>query len=194
MKQPITHKTILRLLVPKLNERGPMAFEQVLASLHGLLSKNAKKLGDESVSFEIAKIQRKIYFYVAVPTHLRTLLKSQFYSQYPDVEIEEVPDFFTKKLIKDKKVLVATLRPSEPMMFPFKRHPQFMDQNSRTFEDPIGPISSSLAHLNNREDSAILQFVVSPIATSWHAPAKQTLKKVFQKSTLELGLVPSLVC
>ncbi|MDH3325052.1 MAG: hypothetical protein OEL89_05420, partial [Candidatus Peregrinibacteria bacterium] len=173
-------KVILRLLVPKLNERGPMAFEQVLASLHGLLSKNVKKFGEEFVTFEIAKIASKIYFFVVVPNHLRTLLRSQIYSQYPDVEIEEVSEIFTKKLIHGKKILAATLRPSEPMLFPFKRYPQFLDQNAKTFEDPIGPITSSLAHLHSSDDSAILQFVISPISPSWHNPAKKTLKKFFK--------------
>ena len=175
-----TPKTILRLRVPKLNERGPLAFEAIFASLHGLLFKNRKKHGDESVAFEMAKIGGQIYFFAAVPPHLQTLICSQFYAQYPEVEIEKVPEFFTQKIIKNRKILAATLRPAKSMVFPFKRHPQFIDQNARVLEDPIGPISSAISHLFSREDSAVLQFVISPIAPDWHRPAEAALRRFFR--------------
>ncbi len=179
MKKKTVKKSLLRLTVPKMNERGPMAFEQILASLHGLLSKNAKKTGEEAVSFEIVRVGGKIYFYVVVPSHLKTLIKSQFYAQYPEVEIAEVPEYFTKKLFDQKKVLVATIRPAEPTVFPFKRYPQFEDRASQKFEDPIGPISAALSHLNSKHDSAILQFVVTPVPPKWNAIAQKTLRRFF---------------
>ncbi|MCF7917502.1 type IV secretion system DNA-binding domain-containing protein [Candidatus Gracilibacteria bacterium] len=173
-------KTILRLAVPKLNERGPLAFEQILASLHGLLSKEAKKTGHEEISFEIVRMQRKIYFYVVVPSHLRTMVTSQFYAQYPQVEIDIIPEYFTKKLIEGKKILAAELSPSQPWVLPFRRHPQFEDRISRAFEDPIGPITGALAHLHDKDDTAIIQFVVAPIAPKWNKAAEATLKKLFK--------------
>lgn len=173
-------KTILRLAVPKLNERGPIAFEQILASLHGLLSKEAKKTGNEEISFEIVRMERKIYFYVVVPSHLRTMISSQIYAQYPQVEIDEVPEYFTKKLIANKKILAAEISPYQPWVFPFKRHPQFEDRISRAFEDPMGPITGSLSHLYDKNDIAVIQFVVAPIAPKWNEAAETTLKKYFK--------------
>lgn len=172
-------KIVLRMRVPKLNERGPMAFEQILASIHGLLSKNSKKFGKEVISFEIARIKGKIYFYVVVPNHLKTLISSQLYAQYSELEIDEVPEFFTKNLISDKKVLAATLRPAEPVVFPFKRYPQFEDKMSQKFEDPIGPISAAVSHLNDKSESAVLQFTITPIAPRWNAVAQKTLRRFF---------------
>ena len=171
--------TVLRMRVPRLNERGPMAFEQILASLHGLLSKNSKKFGTEVISFEIARIEGKIYFYAVVPHHLKSLISSQFYAQYPELEIDEVSEFFTKKLVSGKKVLAATLRPSEPIVFPFKRYPQFEDKMSQKFEDPIGPITAALSHLNHKSESAILQFAITPIAPKWNSVAQKTLRRFF---------------
>ena len=176
-KQTHHKKVLLRLTVPRLNERGPLAFEQILASLHGLLSKNAKKFGTEAVSFEVAKLGRKIYFYLAVPGHLKSLVSSQFYAQYPEVEIDVVPEFFTSKLVKDKKILAATLRPQNSTVFPFKRYPQFEDKMSQKFEDPVGPITSALSHLHHASESAILQFVVTPIDPAWNEIAQMTLRR-----------------
>ena len=174
-------KTILRLSVPRLSERGPVAFEQVLASLHGLLSREAKHTADETISFEIAHVAGKIYFYVIIPSHLRTLIASQIYAQYPEVEIETVKEYFTKGLCRDKKIITATLQPAEPWVFPFKRYPQFEDRSSKTgFEDPIGAIATSLSHLHSKNDVAIVQFVVRPIAPRWNAVAQKTLRRFFK--------------
>lgn len=174
-----THKILLRLQVPRLNTRGPMAFEQVLASLHGLLTNSAQKTGDETISFEIVKISGRIFFYIVVPKHLKTLISSQIFAQYPQVEIEEVPEYFTKKLIQGKQTLVATMRPEEPWIYPFKRYPQFEDKLTQTFEDPIGPITSALSHLYSADDTCILQFVTSPCPKKWNSIAQENLKLFF---------------
>lgn len=180
MKKPRKNKRVLlRLSVPRLNVRGPIAFEQVLASLHGLLSKEAKSDGIETISFEIAKIMGRIYFYISIPSHLKTLIASQIYSQYPEVEIEESAEYFTKRLVKNKEVLVATLRPQEPWVFPFKRHPQFEDKFNQRMEDPLGPITSALAQLNAVDDAAIIQFVVTPVSPAWNSIAQKTLRRFF---------------
>lgn len=173
-------KTILRLSVPRQNERGPLVFEQVLASLHGLLSKDTKSQGQEAVSFEIAKVHGRIYFYVVVPMHLRTLITSQMYAQYPEVEIEESKEYLTKSLIKNKDILMATLRPAEPWVFPFKRHPQFEDRSKEGFKDPLGAMTTALSHLHGKNDSAIIQFVVKPIGPKWNAAAQSTLRRFFK--------------
>lgn len=170
-------KTILRLEVPRGSTRGPLAFEQVLATLHGLLSKQTQNAGDESVSFEIARIKGRIYFYIVVPSHLRTLISSQIYSQYPGVEIKTVDEYFTQDLVRNKQVLTATLRPGNPWVFPFKRHPQFEDKLNQTLEDPLGPMTSGLSHLNAPDDAAILQFVVAPIDKRWNEVAQKTLRR-----------------
>ena len=170
-------KTILRLEVPRGSARGPLAFEQVLATLHGLLLKQTSQTGDESVSFEIARVKGRIYFYIVVPSHLRTLIASQIYSQYPGVEIKTVPEYFTQSLVKDKQVLTATLRPGNPMIFPFKRYPQFEDKLNQLFEDPLGPMTSGLSHLNAQDDAAVLQFVVAPIDKKWNEVAQKTLRR-----------------
>ncbi len=175
-------KTVLRLEIPRGNTRGPLAFEQILASLHGLLSKEVKKIKDESVSFEIVRHGGRIYFYIVVPNHLRTLISSQIYAQYPGVEIEAVPEYFTKSLVKGRQTLVATLRPGRPYVFPLKRYPQFEDKLNQTFEDPLGPITSALSHLYEAQDTAVLQFVVSPIEKKWNEVAQSTLRRFMGSS------------
>ncbi len=173
-----TKKTILRLSVPQSNERGPLAFEQILASLHGLLIKEIKKSSDESISFEIVRSEKRIFFYIVIPSHLRTLISSQFYSQYPEVEIETVSEYFTKKLVKDKQLLIADIAPKELWIFPFKRHPQFEDSTTGNFEDPLGPMTAALSHLHGKDDTALLQFIIAPVPTSWNKTAQSAIENM----------------
>ncbi len=173
-------RTIWRLSVPKLNEKGPMAFEQILASLHGLILRSMRRAKTESVSFEIVNMNGMIHFYVTVPTYLRTLISSQIFAQYPSVEIETVRNFFTQNLIANKKILTTSIEPSEPWVFPFKRYTQFEDSSVRIFEDPLGAITSSISSLHSRDDAAIIQWVITPVEKKWNEIAEKTLKRFFR--------------
>ena len=172
-------KTLLRIRVPKQNETGPMAFEQLLASFHGIIAKSTKSVTDQAISFEISHINGQIYFYVCLPKHLSQLVASQFYAQYKNLEIETVPEYFVKNLIKNKSVVSAELKPNESWLYPFKRYTQFVDQNTQKFEDPLSGITSALAHLPNKKDGAVIQFVISPVNKRWNFWAKKMLQKLF---------------
>ncbi|HEY5714124.1 MAG TPA: type IV secretion system DNA-binding domain-containing protein [Candidatus Gracilibacteria bacterium] len=173
----MSKKIVLKLRVPKLNERGPIAFEQILASLHGLLLKQFQQHKDENITFEIANIKGHINFFIVAPYHLRTLVTSQVYSQYPDVEISEYPDYLVPEAYENKETLVMSFAPGEPWVFPFKRHPQFEDRMTQSFQDPLGPITSAISHLHSHQDSAVIQFVVTPIGPKWNTIAKKTLRR-----------------
>ncbi len=169
---------LLKMSVPRMEARGPLAFEQILASLHGLLSFESKG-GDESISFEMVKMDRKIYFYAAVPWHLRTMIKSQFYAQYPDCLIEESPDYMTTKFTRGKKILVADMHLESPELFPIKRYPQFQDSNTRLLEDPLGPITAAISHTHSRNDHCVIQIVVKPIEPTWNEIAERVCRNLF---------------
>ena len=169
----------LRLAVPRANTRGPMAFEQVLASLHGLLDGAAKKTGDEVVSFELVNYQGQIYFVVVTPVHLKMMILSQLYSQYADIEVKEISEYLTDGFMSDKEAIMASLTLTEPMVFPIKRHPQFEDKLNQTFEDPLGPIASSIAHLQNHADCACIQILISPVRGDWNSAGRKALRKYF---------------
>ena len=179
-RQTHIKRTLLKLTVPKLNTRGPLAFEQFLANLHGLLSKAAQQTKDESLSFEIVNLKGQIFFYIIVPQHLKTLVTSQLYSQYPELEIEMAPEYLTKSLVKDKNILIADLKPALPPMYAFKRYPQFEDKLQQTLEDPIGPITASLTHLHHKTDTAVVQYIIKPIPTQWNKAAQATWRQFYK--------------
>jgi len=89
---------VLRVAVSKLNERGPIVAEQIFSAIHGIeenfglweyLSGRTKP----RISLEIANVNNKIQFFIWAPKRFKTVIESQIYAQYPDVEIEEVEDY-----------------------------------------------------------------------------------------------------
>lgn len=99
---------LLRMIVPKEDERaptkGPLVMEQIFNTLYGA----HKRIGFWSrllfgraqprMSFEIAHLDGQIYFYAYVPKKYRKLMEGQMYAQYPEVEMEVVEDFIARAM------------------------------------------------------------------------------------------------
>ncbi|PID69956.1 hypothetical protein CSB37_04300 [bacterium DOLZORAL124_38_8] len=180
-KQKQAPKTLLRLRVPKQNETGPIAFEHLLSSLHGIISQNKH----DSLSFEISHVNGAIFFYVAVPNNLALQVQSQFYAQYPKLEIELVPEYFVKKLIQNKHVVTTELSADKVWVYPFKRYNQFVDPNTKNFEDPLNALTAALSNLPHPTDSAVIQFTIKPVNKNWNTKAKENLAKVLSSKSWE---------
>lgn len=89
---------VLRVAVSKLNERGPLVAEQIFSAIHGIKSNHgfSNYLAGETpprISLEIASVGNKIQFFIWAPRKFKNVIESQIYAQYPDLEIEEVPDY-----------------------------------------------------------------------------------------------------
>jgi hypothetical protein len=102
---------VLRVAVSRLNERGPIVAEQIYAALHGIeenyglwdwLAGRTKP----RISLEIANVSNKIQFFIWAPKRFKTVIESQIYAQYPDVEIQEVEDY-AKQALSAYKGLVG---------------------------------------------------------------------------------------
>lgn len=97
--------TLLSIRVSKENETGPIVAEQMFSTIHSIgkelsLWERLKGHHPDQVSFEIANVNRNICFYAHFPSHLRNLIEGQIYAQYPNVEIEEVPDYASPQKIE----------------------------------------------------------------------------------------------
>jgi len=89
---------LLRVAVSKTNERGPIVAEHIYAALHGLEANYGfwdylRGIPKPRISLEIASVKNLIQFFVWAPRKFKNVIESQFYAQYPDVEIEEVDDY-----------------------------------------------------------------------------------------------------
>jgi hypothetical protein len=162
-----TQGSVLLMQVPRTNEKKELAAEQLFASLHGLLQSTDsafKTLYNERVSFEIAVKDKRIGFYVWVPTHLKSFVEDQIYAQYPTVQISEVDDY-TQNASSAETQLIAELRLSANEALPIKTFPSFE-------VDPLAAITAALAQFDDNEE-AWIQLVLGPAPDDWYKKSEK---------------------
>ncbi len=188
---PSAQEPVLLLLqVPRANEKKALAAEQMLASLHGLLTIptapsffNPNRVLSERISFEIAVINKRIGFYVWVPRYLKGFVEEQIYAQYPMVQISEVADYsisetpFATTLITDLKLTGNDVLPIKTF---------------QSFDvDPLAAITATLAKFDEQEE-AWAQLIVRPAPERWHQKSERYLASMKGAKTSTSGLLKAL--
>ncbi|MCX6807806.1 MAG: type IV secretion system DNA-binding domain-containing protein [Patescibacteria group bacterium] len=172
--QAAKKRILLQIKVTKNAETGPVAAEQMLATLHGIYEKkrwNDKLHGDavqDHLSFEIASIKNNIYFYVNVPEELKDFVENQFYAQYPRVEITEAPDY-AKNIPEEhiNRLAMINLILVKNDVLPIKTYNEFEDKAAGTMQDPLSAITATMNKIDNSDDQVWLQILARPIGDEW---------------------------
>jgi len=159
---------VLRALVPKNNEKDPLAAEQFFASLHGVYS--AAAAYQETIAFEISAVNGFIQFYVVVPEHLKNFVAGQLYAQYPTVEMEPVGDYVGDIALEEKAFIATNLKLSKEDVFPIKTFVNFT-------VDPLASITGVLAETAT-DEQVIIQLLVRPVADDWQARGITLVSKI----------------
>ncbi|MCC6563412.1 hypothetical protein IT087_00800, partial [Candidatus Uhrbacteria bacterium] len=98
------------------------AMETVFATLGGLKAQKGLKAWlrgrSDLFTFEIVAHRDKISFYVTVPTYLHAFVEQQVHAQYPNAQIDEVPDY---NIFSPTGVILGSyLKLRRPNYFPIK--------------------------------------------------------------------------
>lgn len=153
----LARSVLLEILVPRNNEKGPLAAENMFASLHGIY--DASRLVQEKLSFEVASRDKYILFYAHVPAHLKDFVEGQIYAQYPTVEIREVQDY-TQAIDASKVAIFGTeLVLNRNEVFPIKTFLNFE-------VDPLAGITGVLSKVSGQEQIWI-QLLIKPVGDEW---------------------------
>ncbi len=156
---------LIKISVPKENEKGPLAAEQMFASLHGIFKphKERAKEGElqEHISFEIATSGERISFYVWLPEHLKDFVEGQIYAQYPKAEFEDVSDYADQDF-SDHHIVGTEILLNKNEVFPIKTFLNFEEV------DPLSGITSVLAKIDDPDEHIWIQILVKPVDDSWH--------------------------
>ena len=161
---------VLQILVPRENDKTPLAAEQMFASIHGILEDHKKC--EDVVSLEIVSTESDgIRFYIVSPRHLAKFIEGQVYAQYPNAEIEQVEDYIGKQVTEGQSfVSTGEVEMEKNSIFPIKTF--------RNFEvDPLAAITGAMSEMTHGEQ-AWLQIVIRPIANSWQSKSKQYISDV----------------
>jgi hypothetical protein len=147
---------VLSILVPRENEKKPVAAEQLFASIHGIF--RSENQFQDQVSFEIVSKDKFVQFYVYMPDYLRDFVEGQIYAQYPEVEIYEVPDY-TIGNYDNLFCASADLQLAKPDVYSIKTFTNFE-------VDPLSAITAVMSKVNENEQIWI-QMIVRPVSDTW---------------------------
>lgn len=151
---------LLKILVPKNNDKTPAAAENLFAAIHGIFRPDSPL--QEYISLEIAVVNKAIEFYVNCPIELLDFIEGQIYAQYPSVDMHEVPDYARADLT-GMKIVGTELKLNRPDVFPIKTFQNFQ-------VDPLAGITGALAKVGDNEQVWV-QMLIRPVADSWQNKA-----------------------
>ena len=164
----IKDPTVLRIAVPKNNDKTPLSGEQLFTSIHGIL--DDKKISKNHFSLEIVSSKEGISFYVVIPKEYKDFVKGQVYAQYPSAEIIETDDY-TKKFHEYKYFFSSEISFGKEYIFPIRTFPNFD-------VDPLSSITSAMGSKINESDIASIQILVRPINNTWQYKSRQYVEKI----------------
>ena len=167
----IQSPVFLKILVPRENDKTPLAAEQMFSSLHGIL--RDRERAADILSFEIVSSgEEGIRFYVACSKNLAKFVEGQIYAQYPNANIDYVDDYARRKRTDSEKVFVSVgnIELEKGHVFPIKTF--------RDFDvDPLSAITSAISDLQTGEE-AWIQLVIRPISNYWQSDSKEYINAI----------------
>ncbi len=181
---------ILEIKPPRNVERSPRTMEQIFAALHGvwatpnLIDKIVKgKWVQPLLSFEIHGVNGEMHFYVRCERRFRDFIESLFYSQYPEVEINEVEDYINSvpKNAPNAEwdLWGVDFRLAKDDAYPIRTYKYFKEEVTKGMIDPLAEIADVIAALPP-DQHVWIQIIVTP------APDKDWTDTV-QKLVLKLA-------
>lgn len=148
---------LLEIKLPKEVRKTPLAMEIILTSLYQSGASDYLKTFLQGkirpwFSLEIVSIEGQVRFFIWTPPKFRQLIESQFYSQYPGVEIYEAEDY-TKDVFVDPANLPlwgTTFKLTKDDIYPIKTYVDYgMDNSGVKEEEKIDPMTSTLEFLGS---------------------------------------------
>lgn len=168
MAQPSSY-SVLEVRPAKDSESSINNFVHFLASLQKSLGQSSFGLFSKSsppISLEIACLNQTVYFIIACPTSLTSLIRSQLAAQYPSSVITPMQDYLQPWLNYGQPSL-AQLQLSSPSYLPL---------NTVTDQDPdhLASILGVLSRLSPQQ-SAVIQILLTGSPKNWSAYAQKLI-------------------
>ncbi len=147
---------LLEIKLPRDVFKSPAAMEMIITSLFqggasDYLSTFVKGKYRPWFSLEIVSIEGNVRFFIWTQPRFRQLIESQFYAQYPGVEIYETEDY-TKKVFVDPSemsLVGLTFKLKKPDIYPIKTYIDYGLDKEQEEESKIDPMSSVLEFLGS---------------------------------------------
>jgi len=147
---------LLEIKLPRDVFKSPAAMEIIITSLFqggagNFLETYVQGKHRPWFSLEIVSIEGNVRFFIWTQPKFRQLIESQFYAQYPGVEIYEVEDY-TKKVFHDPanvSLWGTTFKLKKADIYPIKTYIDYGLDKEQEEESKIDPMTSVLEFLGS---------------------------------------------
>lgn len=168
--------TLLKVSVPKENDKAPVAAEQMFAALHGIHRDSKGRFFEGSVQehlgLEIVGGEGRINFYVYAPEQQKSFVEGQIYAQYPKAEISVEADYASAKEIPSGTHVAGTeLKLTKPDVYPIKTFLNFEDV------DPLSGITAVMSDLQP-DEHVWIQVLARPADDTWQKRSSAELTRL----------------
>ncbi len=149
---------LLEIKLPRDVFKSPLAMEVILTSLFQTGGSNfyetyVKGKFRPWFSLELVSIEGEVHFYIWTQPKFRKLIESQFYSQYPGVEIFEAEDYTKKVFIDPGKILLwganFKKKNKEGDVYPIKTYIDYGLDREQEEETKVDPMTSTLEFMGS---------------------------------------------
>ncbi|MCK4805746.1 MAG: hypothetical protein KAS91_00980 [Candidatus Pacebacteria bacterium] len=158
-KEEIKDWVILQVKINREILQTPKAMEQVFNGLH-VIEKG-------HICLELVGMERELYFIIRAPKEYKNLVESQFYAQYPEIEIKEIDDYFLRLPAhlpnKDFDLWGTEIILEKENYYPIKVYSYFEELKEEKRIDPISSFAESIAKLQKSE-WFILEILIKPLS------------------------------
>ncbi|MBU2037244.1 hypothetical protein KJ866_03560 [Patescibacteria group bacterium] len=184
---------LLEVRPPKEMESSPKNMEQIFAGLWGVIGtvgykyeKYIKGVMQDYFSFELVGYNGEAHFYLRILKKFRNLVEAQVYSQYPQAEIREVPDYVWNVPAdipnKNWNLWGCRLTMIRDSAYPIRTYVELMDvaKTDQPFFDPLSGLMEVFGKLRQGEQ-IWLQILFRPVPDDWQKKARAVADKLLGK-------------
>ena len=158
-KEEIKDWVTLQVKINREILQTPKAMEQVFNGLH-VIEKG-------HICLELVGMERELCFIIRAPKEYKNLVESQFYAQYPEIEIKEIDDYFLRLPAhlpnKDFDLWGTEIVLEKENYYPIKVYSYFEELKEEKRIDPISSFAESIAKLQKSE-WFILEILIKPLS------------------------------
>lgn len=201
-----TNPVLLEVKMPHHVEKTPRAMEQVLTSFW--IRAGTTTFIDRGyyggvtpyTSLEICSFGGEIHFFIWCRKTYRNVLEAAMYSQYPEVEIEEVEDYASKFEYDPQKhhcfvtdyVYANNHQGTATDVYTIKTYHDFeIDEEIEEFSvDPYGSVLEVLSTMNQDEQAWIQIVLRGNFKKDWQEEMHHEVEKIREEASQQIAVDP----
>lgn len=143
-------------------------------------------------SLEIASLEGEIHFFIHTRSKERNIIESQLYSQYPGLEIHEVPDYVSRIVYDRTKMNLTGIEQQlqKPDPYPINTYINFGLDKEQKEEFKIDPLNALLEYMGSlgKGEYMFWQLIIrshdpkDSHKTDWKKQAEDEIKRIMNEA------------